>query len=129
MKADIPSAPAITKNSSGDDSGLPAEVGVYAKKKGEWVEVMPEVVNWKTGGVMKSVATAGVVKGDPNGHLNGKHSHNSVTLPTEFLIVLRGEMRSRSFSFFIYVRTAATANSGPSREASSMFPAAPLAIS
>lgn len=89
LKADIPSAPAITKNSSGDDSGLPAEVGVYAKKKGEWVEVMPEVVNWKTGGVMKSVATAGVVKGDVNGHLNGKHSHNSVTLPTEFLIVLR----------------------------------------
>jgi hypothetical protein len=82
-------SPATGKTAPAEDSGLPSEVGVYVKKKGEWVEIMPEVVNWKTGGVMKSVATAGVVKGDVNGHLNGKHSHSSVSLPTELLIVLR----------------------------------------
>ena len=58
--------------------------------KGNGSEMLPEVVNWKSGGVMKSVATVGVVKGDVNGHLVGKHSHNSVTTPLEFLIVVPG---------------------------------------
>ena len=68
---------------------LPTEIGVYAKQKGKWVEILPEVVNWKTGGVMKSVATVGVVKGDINGHVNGSSSRNHVTSPLEFLIVAR----------------------------------------
>jgi hypothetical protein len=68
-------------------STLPTEVGVYAKQKGKWTEVLPEVVNWKTGGVMKSVATAGVVKGDVNGHVNGANSRNRFAAPIEFLIV------------------------------------------
>jgi len=62
------------------------EIGVYCKKGDRWVEVLPEVVNWKTGGVLKSVATLGVVKGDINGRLNGPHSRNSVTMPAEFVI-------------------------------------------
>lgn len=69
-------------------SDLPTEIGVYAKEKGKWVEVLPEVVNWKTGGVMKSVATVGVVKGDVNGHINGETSRNRVTSPIELLIVV-----------------------------------------
>ncbi len=69
--------------------GLPTEIGVYAKQKGKWVEMLPEVVNWKTGGVMKSVATVGVVKGDVNGHVNGSSSKNHVTSPVEFVIVAR----------------------------------------
>lgn len=68
---------------------LPTEIGVYAKQKGKWVEILPEVVNWKTGGVMKSVATVGVVKGDVNGHVNGSSSRNHVTSPVEFVIVAR----------------------------------------
>src|ERR1019366_6643746 len=68
-------------------STLPTEVGVYAKQKGKWIEVLPEVVNWKTGGVMKSVATVGVVKGDVNGHVNGANSRNRFAAPIEFLIV------------------------------------------
>ena len=67
-------------------AGLPTEIGVYFKKGDEWVEVQPEVVNWKTGGVMKTFATGGIVKGDVNGHINGPHSHNSVRTPLEFLI-------------------------------------------
>jgi hypothetical protein len=69
-------------------SELPSEAGVYAKKGGEWVEILPEVVNWKTGGVLKSIASAGVVKGDVNGHVEGKNSRNSFGTPIEFLIVL-----------------------------------------
>ena len=36
-----------------------AEIGVYYKKGDQWEEVLPEVVNWKTGGVLKTVATVG----------------------------------------------------------------------
>jgi hypothetical protein len=50
------------------------DVGVYWKKAGEWVDVPPEVVNFKTGGVLKHVGTMGIVKGDINGHINQKHS-------------------------------------------------------
>jgi hypothetical protein len=62
------------------------EIGVYYKKGGKWEEMLPDVVNWKTGGVMKSIATAGVVKGDVNGHIEGPHSRNSVATPVEVLI-------------------------------------------
>lgn len=67
-------------------SGYPTEIGVYVKKNNQWVEIQPEVINWKTGGVLKTVATAGIVKGDVNGHLNGKSSRNRVTTPLEFCI-------------------------------------------
>jgi hypothetical protein len=62
------------------------EIGVYYRKAGQWEEMLPEVVNWKTGGVMKHIATAGVVKGDVNGHIEGPHSRNSLALPVEVLI-------------------------------------------
>ena len=48
--------------------------------------MLPEVVNWKTGGVVKHIATVGVVKGDVNGHIQGAHSRNSTTSPVEALI-------------------------------------------
>ena len=63
------------------------EIGVYYKKGEAWTEVLPEVVNWKTGGTMKSLATAGVVKKDVNGNVNGPSSRNSVKTPLEFMIV------------------------------------------
>lgn len=66
-------------------SGLPAgidEVGVYYKdKSGAWVTLMPEIVNFKSGGFMKSLATDGIVKGDINGHLPGPHAKTILTLP------------------------------------------------
>ena len=83
-----PAASTSVKADASGDSGPSLDIGVYAKRQGQWVEMLPEVVNWKSGGVMKSVATVGVVKGDVNGHLVGKHSHNSVTTPLEFLIVV-----------------------------------------
>jgi len=62
------------------------EVGVYYKKAGQWMEVLPEVVNWRTGGPLKSIASVGIVKKDVNGNIPGLHSRNSVNLPAEFMI-------------------------------------------
>ena len=66
--------------------GTPNEIGVYYKKNDKWEEMLPEVVNWKTGGVLKSIASGGIVKGDVNGRINGPNSRNSVKTPLEFLI-------------------------------------------
>ena len=49
--------------------------------------MLPEIVNWKTGGVVKNVATVGIVKGDVNG-LVGATSRNQLTNPIELLIVV-----------------------------------------
>jgi hypothetical protein len=64
------------------------EVGVYYKKGDQWVEVLPEVVNWKTGGAVKSLASLGVVKKDINGHIVGPRSRTSVGRPAEFGIYM-----------------------------------------
>jgi hypothetical protein len=93
MDPSKPDAPALAapaaaaSTQAAIDPSLPTEIGVYAKKQGKWTEVLPEVVNWKTGGVFKSIASAGIVKGDINGHLEGANSRNSFTTPIEFLIV------------------------------------------
>jgi hypothetical protein len=93
MDPSKPDAPALTvpaaaaSTQTAVDPSLPSEIGVYAKKQGTWTEVLPEVVNWKTGGVFKNIATAGIVKGDINGHLEGPNSRNSFSTPIEFLIV------------------------------------------
>jgi len=68
-------------------ANYPSEIGVYIKKDGQWVDVQPEVVNWKTGGVIKHIASAGIVKGDVNGNINGAHSRNVVKTPLEFVVV------------------------------------------
>jgi hypothetical protein len=68
-------------------ANLPTEVGVYIKKDDQWIEIQPEIVNWRTGGWLKTVATAGIVKGDVNGWINAAHSRNAVKTPLGFLIV------------------------------------------
>ena len=82
--------PALQANRQADppSSALPTEIGVYALQKDKWTDVLPEVVNWKTGGVVKNVASVGIVKGDVNGHVNGATSRNRLTTPIEFLIVV-----------------------------------------
>ena len=66
-------------------AGLPAgidEVGVYYKNKsGTWEALMPEIVNFKTGGAMKKFMTNGIVKGDVNGHIEGKRAKVAMALP------------------------------------------------
>lgn len=65
------------------------EVGIYYKNKNDkWVEILPEVVNWKTGGALKRFASDGIVKGDVNGHIEGKNSKNALNTPLDFLIYM-----------------------------------------
>jgi hypothetical protein len=65
------------------------EVGIYYKNKDDkWVEILPEVVNWKTGGALKRFASDGIVKGDVNGHIEGKNSKNGLNTPLDFLIYM-----------------------------------------
>jgi hypothetical protein len=78
-------APAGPTTSTPVDAA-PHEIGVYYKKGGAWTDLEPEVVNFKTGGVLKTIATEGIVKGDINGHLKGAHSRTEVATPVELLI-------------------------------------------
>ncbi len=58
------------------------DVGVYFRdRKGVWTNLEPEIVNFKTGGVMKSMFSDGIVKPDINGHIQGKTSKNVLTFP------------------------------------------------
>ena len=84
----VGSAPAVAAAPAAASAGPTMEIGVYSKKPdGTWAEVLPEVVNWKTGGSIKSMASAGVVKKDVNGNVNGPSSRNTVKSPLEFMIV------------------------------------------
>jgi hypothetical protein len=65
------------------------EVGVYYSKAGAWTDLPPEVVNFKTGGVLKTIGTVGIVKGDVNGHINGLHSPNGLKSPVELLVYVQ----------------------------------------
>jgi hypothetical protein len=62
------------------------EVGVYFLKSDTWADLPPEVVNFKTGGVLKSIGTAGIVKGDVNGRVNGEHSKTALKSPVTLLV-------------------------------------------
>ena len=59
---------------------------MYYLKGDQWADLHPEVVNFKTGGVLKSIGTAGIVKGDVNGHVNGEHSTTQLKTPVTLLV-------------------------------------------
>jgi hypothetical protein len=65
---------------------VPEDVGIYVKLSGKLSEVSPEVVGYKTGGVLKSLATQGLDKGHRNGTVQGPHSKLQVGNGTEFII-------------------------------------------
>jgi hypothetical protein len=82
--------PAAAAAPAAAGSTLPAgidEVGVYYQgKDGSWTALLPEVVNFKTGGFLKTLATDGIVKGDINGHIPGPHAKTTLTLPVTFAV-------------------------------------------
>jgi hypothetical protein len=88
--APAPSSAPAPSQAAPSASAVPPEVdsvGVYYKdKSGKWQEVVAEVVNFKTGGALKSVASVGLVKGDMNGHIGGKNSRLTLTIPAEFIL-------------------------------------------
>lgn len=65
---------------------VPEDIGVYVKVKGELVEMMPEVVSWKTGGMGKRFLTYGMTKGHVNGVVKNPKSKLQLALPLEFVI-------------------------------------------
>jgi hypothetical protein len=69
------------------------DVGVYYQDKtGQWNDVLSEVVNYKTGGVLKGIATGGIVKGDLNGNIAGKESRLKLESPVNVIIyVMEGQ--------------------------------------
>lgn len=92
MKASGVTPAAVTAPAAASNNGLPPgidEVGVYyMNKNGKWTELMPEIVNFKTGGVLKSVFSQGIVKGDINGHVDGPHAKVSATFPVKLAVYL-----------------------------------------
>jgi hypothetical protein len=63
------------------------EVGVYFQKNGTWIDVPPEVINWKTGGVLRTIGTIGIVKENINGRIVGKGSKTrNLNQPVELLV-------------------------------------------
>ena len=80
--AAAPAAPVASAWTEGID-----DVGVYYKdKSGAWAALNPEVVNFKTGGALKSFASAGIVKGDINGHIRGARAKLSLTFPVTLAV-------------------------------------------
>lgn len=82
-------APTTTAATPAVPSEYPTEVGVYVKEHSQWREVLPEIVNWKSGGVLKSTVTIGVIKQDVNGHLKGRSSQLGLHQPIEFAVITR----------------------------------------
>lgn len=106
MKAAGVAAPPVASASS--NNGLPSgidEVGVYYRNKsGAWTPLLPEIVNFKTGGFLKSLATDGLVKGDINGHIQGQHAKLSLTFPV-VLAVYMPEDRDITEYQLLHLRT------------------------
>lgn len=63
-----------------------AEPGLYYKKSNEYLELLSEQVEWKTGGAMKSIASAGIIKKDLKGSIPGPSSRNFLNNPVEIVI-------------------------------------------
>ena len=91
MKSGVANA-AGTNLPSAAQPGPPAgvdEVGVYYQDKNKnWHPIPSEIVNTKSGGVMKRIATDGIVKGDTNGHIQGAESPTKLTTGTNILIFM-----------------------------------------
>jgi len=73
-----------------DPSGIPPgidSVGVYYldQNAGTWQEAPVEVVNFKTSGALKHIASVGIVKGDMNGMIGGNRSRLTLKMPASFI--------------------------------------------
>ena len=62
--------------------------GVYFKnKQGQWEPVSPELVKYRDGGALKSLATNNIIKKDLNGEVSGPKSSLALSPGTEMMIV------------------------------------------
>jgi hypothetical protein len=85
-KAAAPAAPAAAPAGTGRPAGID-DVGVYYQdKSGAWIMLEPEIVNFKSGGALKSAFSNGIVKQDTNGHLQGAHAKQVLTFPATLAV-------------------------------------------
>lgn len=87
-------------------AGLPDEIGVYYRGGEQWVALPPEIVNWKTGGVVKTVGTLGVVKGDLKRKTEERQQPYAASEPvlSIFWCTRRRGPESRNISFCATIR-------------------------
>lgn len=86
-KAKSGSGVAPPANAAGSESPAAAfDVGVYVKEGGKYREMQPEIVNLRTGGMLKALATGGLSGGHINGTIRNPHSPNITGIPAEFVI-------------------------------------------
>lgn len=77
----VPAAAAATHNPD-----VPDDVGIYVRLKGSLAEVYAEIVDWKSGGVGKSMLSMGMSKGHVNAVVKGPKSKLQIGEPMEFVI-------------------------------------------
>jgi hypothetical protein len=82
-----PPGPGASPTTPQTPAGETEEIGVYVLKDGKFLIVEPEIVTWRTGGVLKTIATVGLTRGHVNGKVNGPRSRLQLSAPLEFLIV------------------------------------------
>src|ERR1700685_943615 len=65
------------------------EIGVYYQDKDKaWHSIPSEIVNTKSGGALKSIASDGIVKGDTNGHIKGAQSATKLATGSNLVIYM-----------------------------------------
>jgi hypothetical protein len=79
-------APAAPAAATAPNPDVPEDVGVYVKLKGALSEVYAEIVDWKSGGVGKSMLSMGFSKGHVNAVVNGPKSKLQLGTPMELVI-------------------------------------------
>ena len=81
-------APSFVTGSNGLPIGI-NDVGVYYKdKNGAWVAILPEIVNFQSTGKLRNIASAGIMKGDLEGRIEGMRARVDATLPVVFAVYL-----------------------------------------
>ena len=85
-KNTAPASTAPAAAAAAPNPDVPEDVGVYVKLKGSLAEVYAEIVDWKSGGVGKSMLTGGFTKGHINAVVKDPKSKLQVAPPMEFVI-------------------------------------------
>jgi len=88
-------SPGVYAGASAADDSAPVslagldEFGVYYKSRdGQWTAMEPELVNFRSGGALKSYSTNGIIKQDRNGHIMGPSAQLALTKPVTFLLYM-----------------------------------------
>lgn len=79
----LPTVPADFSMEGVEDMGA-----YYKAHDGKWVPIEPELLNFRSGGALKSYSTDHLIKEDRNGHLMGPTSGLSLTRSTPILLYM-----------------------------------------